>query len=300
MKWNIFKSKGKGKAPKRGGDGGGRRSTGIATEMPPWVWRVLKTGAFALAAAAVYWGGRELFRQYYFSPHSRFALTDVRRNVEVNAGTLLSPAIIYELLGLADGMNQFSLDIKNTRQAMVTRAPNIKDLTIVRTLPDKMSIAIIERTPIARVDSEEDGWVVDEEGVPFIRYAGTSHLPIIKGADLPAQMQTGKRVHGMTMAAVRVVKSMRRPKVKQQLLEVTVVKEDYLLLTMSDHRQAKFAWNDMAVEKSGIEQKAQELRMQDHYDQLELRMESKVGKICLMWDARVPGRITGMPYNVGL
>jgi len=300
MNWKIFKGKGKA-APKRGGgDGSGRRATGVETGLPPEVWRALKIGVFTLAAATACWGARELFRSYYFSPHGQFALTDVRRNVDVNTGKLLRPTIIYDLLDLTDGMNQFRLNIKKERQTLVSRVPNIKDLTIVRTLPDKMSISVIERSPIARVQTKDGGWVVDEEGVPFVCYTGTEHLPLIKGVDLPAQMQSGNRVHGMAMAALQVVCNMRRINVTQRLLELEVVKEDYLLLTMSDHRQVKFAWYGMLAQKNGVEQKAQFLRMQDHYDELELLMESPVGQICPMWDARVPGRITGMPPSANL
>jgi len=297
MGWSIFKSKGKGKAaPKRGGgDGSVRRATGVETGLPPGAWLALKAGAFTLAAVAAGWGGRELFRDYYFSPQGRFAFSDVRQNVEVSAGKLLNPEIVYQMLSLKDGMNQFQLSIGRTRQMLLAREPNIKDLTIVRQLPEKMEISITERSPIARVHTEDGGWVVDDEGIPFVRYAGTSHLPVIRGVDLPAQMQSGKRLHGMAMAAVRMVVNMRRASVKQRLQEVEVVKEDYLLLTMSDHRQAIFAWDEMEVEKSGSELKEQLQRMQEHYNQLELRMESPVGLICPMWDARVPGRITGMP-----
>ena len=300
MGWNLFKSKGKAAQKRGGGDGGGRRATGVETGFPPEFWRALKIGAFTLAAAAACWGGRELFRSYYFSPHGRFALTDVRRNVEVSAGKRLTPDSIYQLLKLTDGMNQFLRPIEKERLSLLAREPNIKELKIVRHLPDKMSISIIERSPIARVQTKDGGWVVDEEGVPFIRYAGTEHLPIIRGVDLPAQIQSGNRVHGMAMAAVQLVSNMRRVNVKLRLLELEVVKEDYLFLTMSDHRQVKFAWNEMLAEKNEVEQKAQLLRMQYHYDELELLMESPVGQICLMWDARVPGRITGTPPSANL
>jgi len=300
MKWNLFKSKGKGKAPKRpvAEGGGGRRVTGEAAGLPQGVWQALRVGALALVAGAACWGGRVLFNRYYFSPQSQFALTDVRRNVEVHAGKLLNPSIIYQMLNLRDGANQFQLPIDKTRQMLLAREPNIKDLTIVRQLPDRMTITIIERTPIARVDTPEGGWVVDDEGVPFVRYVGTGNLPLIKGVDLPAQIQGGTRVHGMAMAAVRVVKAMRRPNVKQRLDELLVVNEDYLFLTVSGHRQVRFAWPGMAAEKSEAELRASGFEMQEHYDQLELRMLSPVGLTCPLWDARVPGRITGMPPSL--
>jgi len=78
---------------------------------------------------------------------------------------------------------------------------------------------------------------------------------------------------------------MRRPEVKTRLLEL-VVKEDYLLLVTLDYCRAKFAWAGMGDEKKNTEQE-----MQSHFDALELRMENYPG--VMMWNATVPGRITG-------
>ena len=63
-------------------------------------------------------------------------------------------------------------------------------------------------------------------------------------------------------------------------------KDDYLLLTLSDHRQAKIAWDGMSDDE-----KDTQVKMQRQFDQLALAMESDIGRGCLLWDATIPGRI---------
>ncbi|MCL1921446.1 MAG: FtsQ-type POTRA domain-containing protein [Kiritimatiellaeota bacterium] len=290
MKWWLFKSKSKGKekAPAREREPAeARRKTGLETGLPPAARFALGCGAAAVVTAALGGGGKALFEQYCFKSPGLFAIPDVRRNVTVNTGTTLLPDTVREMLRLRDGMNQFSLNIGQTRRALVASEPNIKDLTIVRRLPDRMTINITERTPIARVGSATDGRVVDEDGIVFLRYAGTAGLPLIKGAEALEQVGPGERLHGMPMAAVRLVSNAQRPTVRLRLLELEMVKEDYLRLTLSDHRQATFAWEGM-----DDEEKDTVWKMQEHFDQLDRYMNSDLGKGLLKWDARVPGAIT--------
>lgn len=263
--------------------------TGVQSsiELPPKV----KFFLILFTAAAVIWlachGGWALFSHYYFYKSPIFQLRNLRHDITVNTGKTLTPEIIYGVLGLKEGVNVFDLPIEQKRKELLERAANIRDITIVRRLPNKLIITIIEREPIARIGiTGTEGRVVDEEGVVFNRNAGIGALPFIKGADNIAGLKPGDRLHGMAMSAARLVVSAQRPEVRLRLLELDTIKEDYLLLTFSDHRQAKFAWEGMDDdEKDTI------AKMQAHFDELGSYMESEAGRICLMWDARVPGRI---------
>ena len=291
MRWKLLKGKGKGKerSPERETAAEAVRSTGVEIGLPRSARVTLGVGALAVAVAAVYGGGKVLFDQYYNKSQGLFTLTDVRRNVTVETGTTLLPDTVYDMLKLKDGMNQFDLRIAETREALMAREPNIKDLTVVRRLPDRMTVSITERTPIARLGSGMDGRVVDDDGVMFLRYVGTGALPIIKGAEVQAQItEGGGRLHGLSMAAVRLINDVRRPEVSVQLLELEV-RQDYLQLVMSGHRQASFAWDGMEDEEKNTKAK-----MQGHLEQLAMFMDSEIGRSCLKWDARVPGRITAV------
>ncbi len=288
MKWGFFK-RGKNRTSRFAL--GSRRVTGVVTDLPGWVKVALALAVCAAVLVGGAWGGWALFNAYYFRAQELFVLRDVRNDVTITTGKTLTPELVCEVLGLREGINLFSVPIEQKRHELLEQAPNIRDITIVRRMPDKMKITIIEREPIARVGS--NGRVVDEEGVVFIRYAGTGGLPMIKGSDEFSQIKPGERLRGTEMAAVQLVNNTLRPECKLRLLAVDAAKEDYLLLTFSDYRQAKFAWEGMQDE-----QKDTEARMQCHFDNLAKAMESVIGKPRLMWDATLPGRIFAMPVGV--
>lgn len=284
MKWNIFKNtiKAPSRAPRNG-----RRVTGLSKEVPPAVKLLLNTALFCGICLSLCWGGWKSFEHYYFRSRDLFVLKDVRKNVMITTGKTLTPDLICEVLGLREGINLFSLPIDLKRRELLEQAPNIRDLSIVRRMPDKMMINIIEREPIARIGA--NGRVVDEEGVVFVRYAGTGGLPLIKGSDELVQVKPGDRLHGLAMAAVDLVRNASRPECRLRLLVLDAGKEDYLLLTLSDHRQAKIAWEGMEDREKNTE-----VKMQKQFDDLSVFMDSDVGRMCLMWDARVPGRIAAV------
>ncbi len=271
--------------------GGSRRVTGSSVGLPPGVkialgWLGLLVGILAAGVA-----GWKLFDAYYFHSKTLFTLKDVRGGVSITTGKTLTPDLVCEVLGLHEGVNLFSIDIDQKRRELMEQAPNIRDIAIVRRMPDKIAISIIEREPIARVSA--NGRVVDEEGVVFVRYADTGGLPMIKGSDMLAQIKPGDRLTGMEMAAVRLVSCALRPSSRLRLLVVDAAKEDYLLVTLSDHRQAKIAWEGMADED-----RHSDALMQRQFDQLTSAMETVIGRGCLMWDATHAGRIFAMPPAV--
>ena len=288
MKWDFFK-RGKARPGRFALDN--RRVTGVVTDLPGGVKVALFLVAFIVGLAGIGWGSWALFETYYFRTQKLFVLRDLRSCVTITTGKTLTPDLVCEVLGIREGINLFSLKIEQKRKELLEQAPNIRDITIVRRMPDKMNITIIEREPIARVGS--NGRVVDDEGVVFIRYAGTGGLPMIKGDDEFAQIKPGDRVHGNARAAVRLVDNSLRPECRLRILVVDTTKEDYLLLTMSDHRQAKFAWDGMQDEEKNTE-----ARMQKQFDQLAKAMENEIGRDRLMWDAMHPGRIFAMPPGV--
>jgi len=289
MKWNVFKRGGKARTNRLAA--GGRRVTGVVTDLPDGVKTLLEVSAGVLITLALCWGGWTLFKTYYFHSRSLFVLGDVRSDVTITTGKTLTPELICEVLSLKDGVNLFSLPIAEKRAELLEQTPNIREIAITRRLPDKIFISIVEREPIARVGS--NGRVVDEEGVVFIRYAGTGGLPMIKGSEELAQINPGDRLHGNEMAAVRLVNNAQRPGCRLRLLALDTSKEDYLLLTFADYRQAKFAWEGMSDEATDTEQ-----RMQRQFDKLAQVMESAIGQPRVMWDATLPDRISAMAVGV--
>jgi cell division septal protein FtsQ len=270
---------------------GNRRVTGVVTGLPSGVKLALGLLALAGGVALASTVGWKLFETYYFRSKQLFVLRDLRTSVSITTGKTLTPDLVCEVMGLREGVNLFSIAIDQKRRELMEQAPNIRDISIVRRMPDKVAITIIEREPIARVGS--NGRVVDEDGVVFVRYADTGGLPMIKGSDLLSQVKPGDRLRGKEMAAVKLVSNALRPASRLRLLVLDAAKDDYLLLTLSDHRQAKIAWDGMSDDEKDTEAK-----MQRQFDQLAMAMESEIGRNCLMWDATHPGRIFATPPGV--
>ncbi len=262
-----------------------RRVTGAVASLPkPARLALQAVGLLALLSVFAGLSGG-LFWYYFRRTNDLFVLRDVRSSISITTGKTLTPDLVCEVLGLREGVNLFSIPIERKRRELSEQAPNIKSMSIVRTLPDKMKITIIEREPIARVGV--NGRVVDEEGVVFVRYAGIGGLPLITGSDVLAQIKPGDRLRHIEQAAVRLIHSLQRPSCGLRVLVVNVSRDDHLLLTFSDHRQAKFAWkgmNDEAADTRGP--------MEAQLDMLDKLMDGDVGRHCLVWDARIPGRIT--------
>lgn len=291
MKLDIFKKRKRKNGRLSRFAAGGRRVTGVVTEMPQALKLLLVFLALAASVTLTGFCGWLVFNRYYRNTSDLFILRDVRDSVTINTGKTLTPDLVCEVLGLREGVNIFTLDIAAKRRDLLEQAPNIKDMSIVRRMPDKLAITIIEREPVARVGS--NGRVVDDEGVVFIRYSGIGGLPLIKGAEGFAQIKPGDRLYGNDMAAVRLAVNATRPECRLRLLALDAAKEDYLLLTFSDYRQAKFTWAGM-----GDCERHSEVLMQRQFDRLAQAMESDIGRPRMLWDATQPDRIFAMPPGV--
>lgn len=274
---------------------GGRRITGIVNELPLGVkYALLLVGGAGIVILTL-WGGWALFKNYYFQTKALFTIQDMRQDVSVVTGKMVKPDFVYEAFGLTNGVNQFSVDIEEQRKRFLM-TPNVRDISITRTLPNKLAINIIEREPVAQVSPGPRGLVTDEAGVIFMRYADTGMLPLIRVSDEFAQVSPGDRLSGMEMAAIKVILSAQRPGFKLRIVEVNARNDDYLLLTFSDYRKAKFAWKGM--KDCLCEKNDSAFYLQRQLDRLASSMESVIGQPRQIWDATQADRIYAMPIAV--
>jgi len=261
-----------------------------AKETPFWVKPMLKgVGVLSLVALLVF-GLWYAFDAYYFKSTDLFVVKDDQENVIIDTGKTLTPDLIKQILGIKEGMNLFSIPIDEKRIQLMEKAPSIKDIAIIRFMPDKLKISIIEREPIARV--EVDGRVVDDEGVVFVRYTRTSGLPIIVGSKEIKKAKPGDRLSGMEMAAVRLANSTFRPECKSRFMSVDSSNARYLLLIFPDSRRARIAWEGM-MEPS----KKSNRLMIKQYDNLVNAMSNDIGMEFKVFDAQHPGRVFGKSSN---
>lgn len=183
-------------------------------------------------------------------------ITDMERQVSITSGKMVKADVLAdkENFGLHPGANLALIDFDKLRTKVLARIPNLKNLTLFRQLPDRITITTEERVPIARLglrnEKRNSGRVVDAEGVVFECFPGTALLPIIFENGAPGTSR-GQHVEGHAFAALQLVAMCREPEFQPLgLREISLEKTDYLTVTLGSYSRAKIAWEDMPAKTS--------------------------------------------------
>ena len=133
----------------------------------------LQLGAAGLLLLAGLWLG---YSRVMASERLRVAQVDVRGQ------RFLSEGEVRELLGPAVGENILTLDLAELKRRL-RASPWVADATVVRTLPDTLSVAIVERVPLALAEADRlylmdgDGTLIDVYGPRTAVF----DMPIVRG-----------------------------------------------------------------------------------------------------------------------
>jgi len=94
----------------------------------------------------------------------------------------LSKKTYEKLLDTGIGENIFRFDISSARDQMLTAYPELRDVWIVRTFPDQLSLRIDPRVPVAQA-GDSSYYLVDDEGIVLteMRDMIEEGLPVIEG-----------------------------------------------------------------------------------------------------------------------
>jgi cell division protein FtsQ len=104
--------------------------------------------------------------------------------ISVEGLRLLETGEVLALSGVAAGANLYEVDLKDAA-ARVEAHPMVRSARIVRTPPDGVLIAVVERTPLALINLETLCGI-DEEGVLIPFHPTFVDLPVITGVSLKA------------------------------------------------------------------------------------------------------------------
>ena len=163
-------------------------------------------GAAALAIMLIVGVRRALDHFLYESPKFKISTIDFISDGDLTRGQVLGAA------GIEPGLNILRVNLRDAREQILSELPLVKNVEIVRDLPDRLAFAVSERIPVAWLADldragepfrRRDGLLLDGEGVvvPCERleqaYLG---LPVIfsdeyAGAE-PGQRLTAKQVIG--------------------------------------------------------------------------------------------------------
>lgn len=163
--------------------------------------------------------------------------------------------IVITHFNLTNGANLATIPFAELRRELLDRVPNIRDIRIERTLPNRVTVKVDERNPIARVglrgrNGASGGRVADLEGVVFRYSSNTETLPLIREAASPPTAP-GKRLSGFAAAALRLVDIASQPEFADiRILEIDTASPDYLLVVLSNQDRVKIAWDRMLDDTS--------------------------------------------------
>ena len=175
-------------------------------------------------------------------------VTDVSSQVSVTSGKMVKGDVIAENFGLKKGANLALIDFDAKRREVLAKIPNLKSISVVKRLPDKVTIVAEERSVrMGLKGSRSDtGRVADAEGMVFLCSRGTRMLPVIREAAAPGS-PVGKRLEGRAAAALQLLDLARDPEFQELgILEVDISKPDYVSATLGrSYSTAKIAWEGM-------------------------------------------------------
>ena len=217
-------------------------------------------------------------------------ITDMSTQVEVVSGKMVPPSTIAEELKLRVGSNLAMIDFAAEREKLLEKVPNLRAVRITRHLPDKVTVAAEERTPVARMElrgkGTVSGRVVDTEGMVFIWQRGTQTLPVIREA-LPPGTPRGQRITRRTLAALRLIEVCREPDfLELGVLEVDVARPDFLVVTLGNYSKAKIAWDGMDEQTP-----ASMSDLRTRISNLQKAIRSQVAPNTVIWNATMPDTV---------
>ena len=221
-------------------------------------------------------------------------LTDAGEQVEIAAGKILKAPLFVDHFHLTNGVNLAQVPFAKLRERLIRDTPNLRDIKIVRTLPNKVRIEVIERVPVVRVigagAKANPNYTADTEGKVFwYPRRDTALLPIIREAKKDTSA-AGAKLSEMAMAALRLVEEAAAGEFAiLKIQEIDTFKQDYLFVTLGDSSRAKIAWEDMANNT-----KASRDSLRRQLTRLSQAMKSNVASGTKLWNATdwgTPGRV---------
>ena len=250
--------------------------------------------AAVAVTATVGIGATIAFKKLKHTYELQCCVTDAGEQVEVVTGKIVPARLIINHFGLTNGMNLAHVPFAELRERLMKDAPNLKDVKIYRTLPNKVRVEAIERVPAVRVigsgANANPNYTADSEGVVFwYPRRDTTLLPIIRET-AKSTSTPGSKLSGAALSALWLLEEAADPEYSVlKIQQVETFKQDYLFATLGDSSRAKIAWEDMDKNT-----KASRTSLRRQLKRLSQAMQSNVAAGTRLWNATdwgVPGRI---------
>jgi len=157
--------------------------------------------------AVFMFGKAYIYRSNYF-----------KLNAVETKGTFLDQAgiasINNQLLSMYKGTNVFRLNLKGIAQSLGRSYPDTKEIIARIVLPDKLSVVIKFRKPIAII-KDGKSYPIDEDGfvLPSVEVDSLRDLPFIEGVRIRYDERKGKQSSSKNLRlALELIKEIKRSK----------------------------------------------------------------------------------------
>jgi len=210
----------------------------------------LFAAGIVVAVGLLAWGTTSLFVMLRGIVREQCRVADQDIDVVVvTPGRMVQPDVVTLHFGLTNGANLAEIDFAGLREKLLARVPNVRDIHVERRLPNRVTIEVKERDPVARVAGRSkttpSGLMVDSEGVIFRFARSAATYPVVRtGADV--KLAPGERLTGRAAAALQLIEVASQPDLLAlNVQEVDATPKDYVLATLGNYSRAKIAWENM-------------------------------------------------------
>ncbi|HEV7403908.1 MAG TPA: FtsQ-type POTRA domain-containing protein [Chthoniobacteraceae bacterium] len=226
-----------------------RRDKERAIRFKAVSWFLFKFIVFSAVCAGLWFGGREGFRRYVWE-NPYFFLNETQVHTD---GTLTREQILVAA-GVTDTMNFFQLNLDKVRGALEA-LPQVEHVELDRGLPNKLSIDISERQPIAWLTDKPEidptatdkAFLVDSRGYIMTsrkRRLDFIHLPMISGVVLE-DFCAGQKANTLEIQAALELIRLNADSLRWQIRSVDVSKGYCLIVTDRGRAKVTFGLDEI-------------------------------------------------------
>ncbi|HYR58369.1 MAG TPA: FtsQ-type POTRA domain-containing protein [Chthoniobacteraceae bacterium] len=199
---------------------------------------------FGALIAGAWIGGKEALRRFVFE-NPDYAIREVKFLTD---GTLTREQVL-KAGSLVEGQNIFLVNLGQARAA-IEKMPQVEMVEVTRTLPNRLSVAVTERKPIAWVVSKADedatvsekAFLIDARGVLMKTKAKLEeylHFPVISGVQTE-NLVAGERVTTSEMQAALELIRLTSESTRFQARHIDLSKGYCLVVIAHSHAKVTF------------------------------------------------------------
>jgi len=217
---------------------------------------IFKTVVFVALVVGAYVGGKEALRRFVWENPDYFV-----HEINFTTDGALTREQVLNTAGIAEELNIFTIDISRAR-SLIEQMPQVESAVVQRQLPNRITVTVSERRPIAWVaakgdedpSSSERSFLIDARGTVLrsrVILPEYYHLPIISGFETE-NLVPGQRVPAWEMQSALELVSLNADNTRFQVRNIDLSKGYCLIVTDQRHAKITFGLDKIDVQLSRL------------------------------------------------